>query len=108
MAWNYAELSKAAKAAGGPEKLIEALIDAGKSSGKKEMLPVVGIALAVGALATIGIQKLIKIFSKEKALPQSEIEAIKAELIQGIKDYDAAHEDIKEHTENVISSDENC
>ena len=100
MAWDYAELSKAAKAAGGPEKLIEALIEAGKNAGKKEMLPAVIIALFLGGLVTIGIQKLIQVFSKEKALPQSEIEAIKAEPIQGIKEYDAEHEDIDEHTED--------
>lgn len=108
MSWNYAELSKSAKAAGGPEKLIESLIDAGKSAGKKEMFPVLGITLVVGALATIGIQKIIKILSKEKALSQSEIATIKAELIEGIKDYDAAHEDIEGHVGNVISADENC
>lgn len=100
MAWDYAELSKAAKAAGGPEKLIEALVDAGKNAGKKEMLPFVGITLAVGAFTTIGIQKLIKIFSKEKTIPESEIDAIKAELIQGINDYNAAHEDFEENINN--------
>ena len=37
--WDYAELSKAAKVAGGPEKYVEMLVLASKEAGKKEMLP---------------------------------------------------------------------
>ena len=42
--WDYAELSKAAKAAGGPEKYVEMLERASKEAGKMEMLPWVGVA----------------------------------------------------------------
>lgn len=42
MAWDYAELSKMAKANGGPEKLMDVLIN----SGKKEMFPWLGVAVA--------------------------------------------------------------
>ena len=82
MAWDYAELSKAAKEAGGPEKLMDLLIEAGKDSGHKEMLPIVGIALGIGALGYAGISKKIS--------PEA-VEAAKAELIKGIEEYDAAH-----------------
>lgn len=37
--WDYAELSKAAKAAGGPEKYVEMLELTSKAAGKMEMLP---------------------------------------------------------------------
>lgn len=37
--WDYAELSKAAKMAGGPEKYVEMLESASKDAGKMEMLP---------------------------------------------------------------------
>ncbi len=57
MSWDYAELSKAAKDAGGPEKLMDMLVDSGKDIGHKDMLPVVGIALGVGALSYAGISK---------------------------------------------------
>lgn len=87
MAWNYAELSKAAKENGGPEKLVEMLID----SGKKSMVPWLGVALASGVGLTIGIQKIMQ-YLKEKSLQSKRaVEAAKAELIKGINDYDAAH-----------------
>ena len=37
--WDYTELSKAVKAAGGPEKYVEMLEIASKEAGKMEMLP---------------------------------------------------------------------
>ena len=37
--WDYAELSKDAKVAGGPEKYVEMLELASKEAGKMEMLP---------------------------------------------------------------------
>lgn len=91
MAWNYAELSKAAKEAGGPEKLMDLLIESGKDTGHKEMLPVVGIALGIGALGYAGISKLVKFFKKKKKISPEAVEAAKAELIKGIEEYDAAH-----------------
>lgn len=87
MSWNYAELSKAAKENGGPEKLVEMLID----SGKKSMVPWLGVALAGGVGLTIGVQKIVQ-YLKEKSLQsKSAVEAAKAELIKGINDYDASH-----------------
>lgn len=91
MAWDYAELSMAAKEAGGPEKLMDLLIESGKDAGHKEMLPVVGIALGIGALGYAGISKLVKFFKKKKEISPEAVEAAKAELIKGIEEYDAAH-----------------
>lgn len=45
--WDYAELSKAAKAAGGPEKYVDMLEQASKDAGKMEMLPWLGAAATV-------------------------------------------------------------
>lgn len=95
MSWNYAELSKLAKENGGPEALVEKLvqsgIDQGISEGKNSMAPVIvvatGIALAAGAGITVGIQKIIEHFNKQK-YSQEEIEKTKEEIIQGIKEYD--------------------
>lgn len=87
MSWNYAELSKAAKENGGQEKLVEILID----SGKKSMVPWLGVALAGGVGLTMGIQKIVQ-YLKEKSLQsKSAVEAAKAELIKGINDYDVTH-----------------
>ena len=43
--WNYAELSKVAKAVGGPEKYVELLEKASKDAGKMEMAPWMGVAV---------------------------------------------------------------
>ena len=92
MAWDYAELSKAAKAAGGPEKLMDLISETSRQEGREEMAPLVVAALAVGAVASWGITKLVDFFKGKKKATPKEIEAAKAEIIQGIKDYDASHE----------------
>ena len=105
MTWDYAELSKAAKEAGGPEKLMDLLIESGKDAGHKEMLPVVAIALGIGALGYAGINKLVKFF-KKKISPEA-VEAAKAELIKGIEEYDAAHPDESEADESEEGEESN-
>ena len=86
MSWDYAELSKLAKKNGGPEKLVELLV----KSGEQKVLPWVGVALAGGIALTIGVRKIIEYFSQKIAISDVEVELAKKELIQGIKDYDAA------------------
>lgn len=49
MKWNYAELSKMAKSAGGPEVLAEVLIQ----SGKNKMIPWVIFAGVSGVLRAL-------------------------------------------------------
>jgi hypothetical protein len=93
MAWNYAELSKLAKANGGPEKLIELLV----KSGEKKVLPWVGVAFAGGVITTIVVQEIIEFFSR-KDISSAEVESAKKELIKGIKDYDATQADIENET----------
>ena len=69
--WDYAELSKAAKAAGGPEKYVEMLECASRDAGKKEMLPWVAVA-AVGAelLTTTDDEIQKKRFAEEIGMPR--------------------------------------
>lgn len=86
--WNYANLSKLAKANGGPEELVDKLVN----SGKLQMLPWVGIAFGCGIAAT----KLVQHFRRLKAKSTTELEAAKQEVIQGIKEYDAAHNEESE------------
>ena len=72
--WDYAELSKAAKAIGGPEKYIELLEESSKQEGRMEMIPWVGVA-AIGAwLLTIGTIKIINIFELCKEKHKGKIE----------------------------------
>lgn len=94
MSWNYAELSKLAKANGGPERLVELLVN----SGKKKMIPAVGIAVLGGVALTLGVQKLIAYFAKLKGESDKLVEEAKQEIIQGIKEYDAEQENKEEDT----------
>ena len=101
MSWDYAELSKAAKNAGGPEKLVDTLIESGKQTGRTEMAPWLVAALAVGSIATWGVSKLRNHLNQKKAISEAEVEKAKAEIIQGINDYDAEHADV-----DAVNSDE--
>ena len=95
MAWNYAELSKAAKKAGGPERFLKLIEEGGKSTGRIEgmaaMVPWIVVAAVGSSAVTAGIISLIDHFKAEKTLSQEAVEAAKSELIQGIKEYDVTH-----------------
>ena len=84
--WDYALLSERAKAVGGPEKLVEQLVEEGRQLGIKQTWTKVGIGtgIAVG-VATI-IYTIANMVAKKKK--KAEIEKLKAELIEGIKEYD--------------------
>lgn len=100
MGWSYAELSKLAKVNGGPKKLVDLLI----KSGEKKMQPWLGVAFAGGIAATIGVQEIIEHFSQQKDISSPEVELAKKEIIQGIKDHDAAKNPIENKT--IEDSDE--
>lgn len=95
--WDYAELSKAAKVAGGPEKYVEMLERASRDAGKMEMLPWVGVAAVGASLLTVAAVKVVDFFKSKKRQNQEDIEAAKQEIIAGIKAYDADHESIEEN-----------
>lgn len=96
MKWNYAELSKLAKENGGPEKLVELLVD----SGKKSVYPWVGVAFTGGVVLTIGVQNAIKYLKEKRKTSSLAVEEAKQELIQGIKEYDASHQEEAENEKN--------
>lgn len=85
--WNYSELSRIAKLAGGPEKLIEQIRHAGETRGALKMLPAVVVAAAIGLVPYL--------VSKYKESQEAGRKA-EEELIQGIKDYDASHPELEE------------
>ena len=43
--WDYANMSRAAKEAGGPKEYYEATYESGRSKGHLEMAPVIGLAI---------------------------------------------------------------
>lgn len=92
--WDYAELSKAAKMAGGPEKFVEMLESASRDAGKMDMLPWVGTAVFGASLLTVVTIKVMDYFKSKSIKNQEAIETAKQEIIKGIKEYDAEHENI--------------
>lgn len=91
--WDYAELSKAAKAAGGPEKYVEMLELTSRDAGKMEMRPWIGAAIVGASLVTTAIIKVVDYFKSKKKKNEIEIAKEKEEIINGIKEYDAMHLD---------------
>ena len=85
--WNYASLSKWAHENGGPEKAVEMLI----STGKRKMIPWIGIAAGMGVAGTLACQKTIQCLKKKKELLDTQEKIVRQEVIQGIKTYDATH-----------------
>ncbi len=100
--WDYAELSKAAKAAGGPEKYVEMLELASKDAGKIEMLPWLGVAAVGASLMTAATIKVVDYFRAKKKKNQAEIEMAKKEILNGIKEYDATHDEEGEKLDGII------
>ena len=95
MSWDYAELSKAAKAAGGPEKLMRLIEEGGKAIGRIEgqqsMVLWIGATVLVTSTITAGIIKYAEYSKAKKAISQAAVDEAKTELVQAIKDYDATH-----------------
>ena len=85
MSWNYAELSKLAKESGGPEALMNILVQ----SGKKEMIPLVVISgitgIGIGVLGTKIVEHMLDESNNNSLL----VEQSKKELIDGIYNFEA-------------------
>lgn len=91
MAWDYAELSKAARACGGPEKLVEHIVSVSKRAGRIEMVPAIGGFFMAGIIVGGAVFKALNYFRTKKDATNAELEAAKAELVDGIKTYDSSH-----------------
>jgi len=94
--WDYAELSKAAKAAGGPEKYVELI----EKASKMEMAPLIGVVAIGASLLTATTIKVVDYFKYKKKNNAAEIKKAKEEIIKGIKEYDATHPDEEGGIEN--------
>ena len=91
--WDYAELSKAAKAAGGPEKYVEMLELTSRDAGKMEMRPWIGAAAVGASVATVAAIMVVDNIKSKKKKNEIEIAKAKEDIINGIKEYDAMHPD---------------
>lgn len=95
--WNYAEFSAMAKANGGPEIYVESLIQSGVSRGRKSMYPVVIGAFLIGPFIWEGGKCLWNKYCTKgtKNLSESDVQKVKEELIQGIREYDTSSGETK-------------
>lgn len=99
--WDYAKLSKDAKELGGPEKLLETIKKSAELKGKQSMAPWLFVMFVLGGGALYGCKKFCDFFKNKKFQTQAKIDAVNAEIIKGIKDYDDTHpcENMKEINE---------
>ena len=87
--WNYAELSKSAKDAGGPEKFVELLEQSSRQQGRKEMLPWIAVISLGASLFTVGLMKINNDLKTRKESKKKEIKKIETKLIEEIEEYDS-------------------
>lgn len=64
--WEYVELTKAVKVAGGPEKYVEKLKETSRHMTKMEILPWIGVTACCSSLLTITIIKSLDYFKSKK------------------------------------------
>ena len=79
---------------------VEMLELVSNEAGKMEMLPWLGVAAVGASLLTAATIKVVDYFKSRKKNNETEIEKAKAEIINGIKEYDAAHPDEKGGSED--------
>lgn len=97
MTWDYAELSKAAKAAGGPDKLLDLIEDnarhIGRVEGRSSMIPWMIIVMLVAAGLTYGTIKLIEHRKAKKTALLLGTEEARSEIIHLLNEQDATNND---------------
>lgn len=64
--WNYAKLTSDAKQMGGPEKMIATIKSDARSDGRMDMVPWIGVAMAVGYGANWIVRKVRERIQRRK------------------------------------------
>lgn len=93
MSWDYSELSKQAKLAGGPQALADKIEEDGRQKGRDEMKPLVGIASVICFIGGLVAKTVYNHFEGKKAMAQIESEKAKEKLVQRLEEYDNAYQD---------------
>ena len=101
MSWNYAELSKLAKRAGGPEKLIKLVKETSKKAGRREMVPFIYLGFFLGVGVTTAYQKVVGVIKDSRCQADEAEKAAEIELIRGIREYDLEHPEQEEDKADV-------
>ena len=106
MSWDYSELSKQAKQAGGPQALTDKIEEGGRQKGRDEMKPVVIIASFISLISGAVAPKVYHYFKNKKTMAQIESEKAKEELVQRLEEYDNEHQDGEQVLAQKIEDDE--
>ena len=96
MSWDYADMSKQASAAGGPQAFVDKIEEGGRQKGRDEMKPVVILTGIFSFVGGVVIPKIYHHFKGKRVAIQTESENAKAELIKGIEVYDNTHQDYEQ------------
>ena len=88
--WDYAELAKAAKTFGGPEKMLRYIKSLERAKGRADMYPWIVATAFVSALAGLGGHKLVEYFHRNQE-NEKLLKIAEEEIIQGIKAYESEH-----------------
>lgn len=99
--WNYAELSISAKAVGGPEKFVELLQLSGRKKGRIDMIPCVIAAALISPKFMDLFKRALENKKRKKISNQEAIETAKREIVTGIEEYDAEHDEIEDNANNI-------
>jgi len=93
MSWDYSELSKQAKLAGGPQALADKIEEDGRQKGRDEMKPVVVLTSVISLIGGVIASKIYHHFKDNNATTQIESEKAKEEFVQRLEEYDNAYQD---------------
>lgn len=105
MHWDYADLSKLAKESGGPELLLNTIMESGRKKGRAEMVPWLLGTFAVGCVFCSAYNKIISNFRKQRQENQRAVDTARAEIIQGIKAYDAEQDLINKKSKQDVKEE---
>lgn len=88
MSWDYAQLSKTAKIAGGPDALLNQVYSSGRNVGRADMVPYLLLAAGGGAALFKGITEIIRLIDEYKSYNETKAQVAMQEIKEGIRDYD--------------------
>lgn len=103
MTWDYAELSKAAKAAGGPEKLMDLIENNAKHlgyiEGRISMIPCIVLLMLAAVGITYGTIKFAEQRKAKKAALLLQTEEARSEIINILNSKGTTHKDLNDTTD---------
>lgn len=89
MNWDYAELSKKAKEAGGPGELLAIVENHGRKLGRQDAAPWIVVAFGAGCLITVAGCKVWEWARNRRVESETKASAAKEAFIQHVEEWDS-------------------